>query len=74
VKRSQPRKTRAPAAYEAGAEVTPNSMRAGRKRCMYPPEANTPEAHTEFLESLSDLINVRIAEIKRAHKKDVGDT
>jgi hypothetical protein len=41
-------------------------MQGGKKRCTYPPEANTPEAHVEFLESIRDLIDQRLIEIKRA--------
>lgn len=74
VKRSQPRKKCGTAGAALRAQVAPDTPRMGRKRCIYPAEANTPEAHIEFLECLSDVINQRLVEVKRAYNKDAGET
>lgn len=74
MKRSQPPKKGRTLGAEVRAEAASDSPQKAQKRCIYPREVTTTEAHMEFLESLSDLINLRLDEIKRAYKKDVSES
>jgi hypothetical protein len=40
-------------------------LEAPKKRRVYPPDVNTPEAHIEFLRGMADLMNLRADEVER---------
>jgi hypothetical protein len=52
------------AAVRGDIDAAPNPGQMPRKRNVYPPEVNTPEAHIEFLRSIANIINERADEVE----------